>query len=235
VWRSLSYVYQYWWPVREGWQALLGIPLIIAACYGASRIREPFVRTGLWLCLFVSVLLVGYAFMGVDRIQDPYMGYFYWAVPLFVVSSLTAWLARRWVPRLPAALPFAAAALVIALVPGFRTVTYDNQPGVPAALETLSRYANGRPVVVEIAGDDIGLDLPGLANWARRKGFRVCVHDARWTFITTEQFICTQEEIENGARVTRWKVQPADWPRPGELTRVGWSAFTTDQQGVPVR
>jgi len=231
VWPSLVYAYQYWWPVHTGWLSLLGIPFMVAVGYGVYRIREPFARAGLWLCILVSVLLVCYAYAGVDRIDDPYMGYFYWAVPMFLISCLAGWLTARWAPRLPAALPLAAAAMALALVPGFRTVAHDNQPAVPAALETLSHYANGRPIVVEVGGGDIGLDLPGLANWGRRKGIRLCLHDARWAFITTEQFICTPEEIINGVRVTRWSIEATDWPRSRELTRVGHSAFTTDPAG----
>lgn len=226
VWPSLSYVYQYWWPVHGGWPALLGIPFIVAVVFGVWRIREPFVRAGAWLCVLVTVMLAGYAYTGVDSITSAYLGFFYWAVPLFLTSCLAAWLVRRWAPRLPAAVPLVAAATVIALVPGFRTIATDNRPEVPAALETLDSYAHGRPIVVEIAGDDIGLDLPGLANWARRKGMRLCLHDAKWTFITTEQFICTPGEIATGARVTRWSVTATDLARSGEFVRIGHSAFT---------
>jgi hypothetical protein len=230
---SLSYVYQYWWPVRTGWLALLGIPLILAVCYCAARIVDPFVRAGLWLCALVSTLLVYYAYAGIDNVNDPYMGYFYWAVPLFLISCLAAWLAVRWVPRIPRALPLVGVVTVMALVPGFRTVAHDDQPGVPAALEALSRHAGGRPIVVELAGDDIGMDLPGLANWARRKGIRVCLRDARWAFLATAEFICTPAEIASGTRVTRWKVEATDSPQPSELTRLGDPAFTGGPAASP--
>jgi hypothetical protein len=117
--------------------------------------------------------------------------------------------------------------VIMALVPGFQTATWDDNPGVPATLAALRERSGGRPVVVEVAGDDIGPELPGLMVWASRGGMRVCISDPRWVFITTDEFVCDRSEIGKGLVVARRKVT-ADTPEiSGEIARLGYSAFTT--------
>src|SRR5678815_5439593 len=107
LFRSMAYVYWYWWPTKVVWLALLGAPIVIAVIYAASRIREPFVRSGLVLGGLVTALLLFYAFAGIDHLGDPYMGFFYWGVPLFTVASFAIALRSR-LERVHAAVPLAA-------------------------------------------------------------------------------------------------------------------------------
>jgi hypothetical protein len=228
---SMAYVYFYWWPTKTIWLGLVGVPVVTAMIYAATRIRDPFVRTGLRLGWLVTGLLLFYAFAGIDHLGDPYMGFFYWGVPLFVVASVPIALRSRVEPWHPA-IPLAAAMLIMLVVPGFRTITNDNEPSVPAAMAALEKYAAGRPVVVEVYGDDIGPELPGLLNWARRDGMRACVRDPRWAFITTAEFVCTPDDLARGVVLTRTKVDPQTPVEPGEVARTGGTALLSTPPGV---
>lgn len=222
--RSIAYVYWYWWPFKTLPLALFGIPIAAALIFFATRVRDPFVRAGLWLSLVVTLLLGYYAFAGIDNPNDPYMGFFYWSVPLFTVVALVIGLRHR-LPAWHPAIPIALAVAVMLLVPGFRTITNDNEPSVPATLAAFRNLAGDRPVVLEITNNDIGPEVPGLLNWARREGMRACVRDPAWAFITTPGMICTADEIARGEVVSRWKVLPGSPAVPGEFARSGHSAF----------
>lgn len=231
LFRSMAYVYWYWWPTRIIWLAVLGVPIVTAIVYAATRIKEPFVRSGLVLGGLVTALLLFYAFAGIDHLGDPYMGFFYWGVPLFVGASFAIALRAR-LARVPAAVPMAGVVLLMLVVPGFRTITNDDEPSVPAALAKLKAYSSGRPVIVDIAGDDIGPEVPGLLGWARRDGLRACVRDENWAFITTREFVCTPADLAGGVAVTRWKVDPKEPALPGEVARAGTSALVSGSAGV---
>jgi len=231
LFRSMAYVYWYWWPTKIVWLALLGAPIVIAVIYAASRIREPFVRSGLVLGGLVTALLLFYAFAGIDHLGDPYMGFFYWGVPLFTVASFAIALRSR-LERVHAAVPLAAVMLLMLVVPGFRTITNDDEPSVPATLAALRSFSAGRPIVLEIADDDIGPELPGLLGWARRDGMRACVRDERWSFMTTAEFICTASDLATGVVLTRVKVDRQAPGRPGEIARAGSTALISGPAGV---
>ncbi len=224
---SVGYVAWYWWPTKTVTGALLGIVPVVAVIWGATRVTDPFVRCGLWLSAVVTGLLVFYAYKGIDHLGDPYMGFFYWAVPLFFAASLMMWAVDRfrgpdWALHWA---PLALVALIMAFVPNFRTITNDHDPSVPITLAALESRAAGRPIVIEITDNDIGPEVPGMAKWAQREGIRMCVRDRHWQFITTPQFICTDADVAQGFRVGRVKVMPDGPPVNGEVARSGHSAF----------
>lgn len=217
---SLAYVFWYWWPGIP----LLGAALAAVVMIALTRFKHPFVRAGLWLSAIVTLLLAYYAYAGVDKLEDPYMGFFSWSVPLFAVIGLTMWASTRR-PHMTVVVPAVAAVAVLALVPGFRTFPNDDYPTVPKTLQALKSHAAGRPVVVEVAADTIGPELAGLALWARRDGFRLCLRDARWSFMTTPEYICTAAEVGQGVVVSRWHIEPTSPLKEGEIARTGTSAF----------
>ncbi|WP_117209370.1 hypothetical protein [Allorhizocola rhizosphaerae] len=224
---AVGYVAWYWWPTKSVPVALMGVLPVAALIYGATRVKDPFVRRGLWLSAVVTGLFVFYAYAGIDYLGDPYMGFFYWAVPLFFAAAVTIGAVDRfrgpgWAVQWA---PLVLVAVVMAVVPGFRTITNDNDPAVPATLAALESRAAGRPIVVEIGGSDIGPELPGLAKWAQREGIRMCVLDPHWQFITTSQFICTDADVVQGFRVIRVKRVPGQAPIGREIASIGHSAF----------
>ncbi|HCT78791.1 MAG TPA: hypothetical protein DGT23_19965 [Micromonosporaceae bacterium] len=189
-----------------------------------TRFKHPFVRAGLWLSAIVTLLLAYYAYAGIDKLEDPYMGFFSWSVPLFAAIGLTMWICAR-LPHPHPVWPALVGVALLVIVPGFRTFPNDDYPNVPKTLQALKSHAAGRPVVVEIAADNIGPELAGLALWARRDGFRLCLRDARWNFMTTPEYICTEAEIGQGVVVSRTQVAPASPLQKGEIARTGTSAF----------
>lgn len=225
---AIEYVYWYWWPFQDLLPAWLGVPIMAAVICAAWRVKHPFVRAGLGLSGVVTVLLLYYAYAGIDDLSHPYMGYFYWAVPLFLIAALAFGLSLQWPAHIEVAwvAPLAVALTVMAVVPGFRSNANDNNPSVPATLAALRQHADGRPLVVELAGNNIGPDLAGMMLWARRTGMRMCMRDARWTFITTTDFICTPSDLARGVVVSRWLVMPGDPRVPDEIARAGYSAFS---------
>jgi hypothetical protein len=218
----------YWWPSATPVIVLITAAALVAAAIAIQK--NPFVRAGLCLSGAVTLLLAYYAYAGIDNINDPYMGYFYWSVPIFVLTSLALGLADRLPPppvlqRLAAVAAVVAAVLVLAVVPGFRTGAGDHDPSVPDTLRALNSYAAGRPLVIEIADPYLGPEVTGLLYWARRDGFRACLRDRKWSFIATTEFICTPAEVADGVVVSRWQAAEGSPPREGEIARTGVSAF----------
>ncbi|GIH04725.1 hypothetical protein Rhe02_27920 [Rhizocola hellebori] len=219
---SLGYVLWYWWPFAT--PVIAGVFVVTAIAVATAFVREPFVRAGLCLCGLVTLLLAFYAYAGIDDLSHPYMGYFYWSVPIFMLAAPLAWLAERLpAPRYHA--PLLATVLVLALVPGVRSGVGDNYPSVPQTLHALKTHAAGHPLVIEIADPYIGPEVTGLLYWAHRDGFRACLRDPKWRFIATADFICTPTEVAEGVVISRWEAAKDSLPRPGEIARTGTSAF----------
>jgi hypothetical protein len=221
---SAAYVLWYWWPSATPVVVLIVVAALVAAAFAIQK--NPFVRAGLCLSGAVTLLLAYYAYAGIDNLNDPYMGYFYWSVPIFVLATLMLGLAER-MPSPPALAPVAAAVLVLALVPGFRTGAGDHDPSVPDTLQALKNYADGRPLVIEIADPYLGPEVTGLLNWAQRDGFRACLRDPKWSFIATPEFICTTDEVAEGVVISRLQAAKGSPAREGEIARSGLSAFVS--------
>lgn len=214
-----AYVYWYWWPLAGLWGLLL---VLLVTVLVVTRNRLPLARAGLVLSALVTVLLAYYAYAAIDKLDDPYMGYFYWAVPLFLAVLLVM---RLPLSRVHFTAPLAAAVAIMLVVPGFRTNVNDHQPAVPALLAALDDSAAGRPVIIEAGADGLGMEVPGLVNWARRTGVPACVSDPRWAFITTQDLICTPAELSAGVVFHRVEVTPQTPVFAGEIGRAGASAF----------
>jgi hypothetical protein len=223
--KSLGYVFWYWWPFAT--PVIVGAIVVTALVAAAATIREPFVRAGLCLSGLVTLVLAYYAYAGIDDLSQPYMGYFYWSVPIFVLAALALWLAERLpAPRYQA--PLIAAILLLAVAPGVRSWTGDHDPSVPNTLRALKSYAAGRPLVVEIADPYLGPEVTGLLYWAHRDGFRACLRDPKWSFIATPDYICSRAEVANGVTVSRWETSETAHPLTGEIARSGHSAFVSN-------
>ncbi len=222
---SFGYVLWYWWPFAT--PVIVGLIAVAAVAAVAAMIREPFVRAGLCLSALITLLLAYYAYAGIDDLTSPYMGYFYWSVPIFLLAAPLLWLGQR-LPTTKYQAPLIAAMLFLALIPGVHTATGDHNPSVPQTLHALKNYAADRPLVVEIADPYLGPEVIGLLHWAHRDGFRACLRDPKWSFIATADYICTPTELANGVTVSRWLAAGDGTKLDGEIARTGFSAFVSD-------
>ena len=162
-----------------------------------------------------------YCWYGVDQLYASYIGIFSYALPLALLmlgsSVLVVLMAARrqpWLRRLPVGVAAVglAVGLVLALTtPGLRR-DHDDLAGVPAALSYIDAHAHGRPVLLETRTDESWADALALALAVSRDGKRACLTQDRWRLRTTTEFMCTPQELADGARFTLSRVLP---PPPG--------------------
>ena len=206
----VEYALWFWWPNQHAWLApLLGYPVALAAVFwpGAFwRGRGP-LRRFLIALLAVNVVsslaFLFYAAVGVDKLSEYYIGYFYWSAPL-VTALVIVLAALEAVPRRAAALSTgvavlaaAAAVTVLALIPGTRTSTNDIDEALPQVVATLAARAQGKTIVLHIDGP-AWVETTGFLVQAERTGVKACLHDPWYTFLMTRQFICTPAQTASG-------------------------------------
>lgn len=170
----------------------------------------------------VATALFGlYCWYGVDQLFASYIGIFSYALPLALlmlgaVALVLLATARDqgWVRRLPVAA--AALGLTVGVTLALNTPALrrdrDELAGVPAALSYIAAHAHGRPVVLETRTDESWADALAMALAVTRDGNRACLGQDRWRLRTTEEFMCTRQELADGARFTLSRVLP---PPPG--------------------
>jgi hypothetical protein len=221
--------------------------------------RRRFLLAGLGLAALATLLFAGYAARGIDDLSQDYVGYFYWAVPLFLlllgvlalsglrpaavrlsvrlrtirlpVRLRTLRLPRRLrnvrlgalrLGRRPARLAVAAGFAVALLVAG-RSAAFatspENLPQLPRLMGTLSAYAAGRPLVVELEPASWPL-LTALVAEGDRDGQRVCARDPAWRFLVTAEFVCTDREVAAGRSLRVGTQPPSDGTILGEMDGV---------------
>lgn len=246
---TVRYVLDFW-ASRPAAAAVLAV-LLTAGVGWLSLARPPggqrrFLLAGLGMGLLATVLFAGYAARGIDDLSQQYVGYFYWAVPLFLFLLAVLGLgearpeavrlsARLRTVRLPvrlrtvrpprrlrnarfgalrpgrhAARLAALAGLLGALAVAGRSPSLatapENLPELPRVMGTLSAYAGGRPLVVELEQGAWPV-LTALIVQGQRAGQRVCARDPVWRVLVTAEFVCTGPEIAGG-RPVRLAAQP---------------------------
>lgn len=225
---------------------------LFAGVAALSRGR-PFLVAGVAIAALATVLFVLYAAL---RIDDGYTGYFYWAVPLFLMLLAVLGLgglrsravrfavqlrtirlpvglrtlkqprrlrnARFGALRLgpPATVVLLAGVLVLAGRSPALATAPENVPGLPRVVGTLSAYAGGRPLVVDLERDAWPV-LTALVVEGDRTGQRVCARDSTWRPLVTGEFVCTARDVAEGRPV--W----LGTPPPGHTT-------LTEVDGVPI-
>jgi hypothetical protein len=207
---TARYVLDFWpGPVAVG--AVLAV-LLVAALGWLALARPPgderrFLLSGLGMGVLATVLFAGYAAGGIDDLSQEYVGYFYWAVPLFLLLLAVLGLAgvRPSGVRLPGAPRALRLAAVVALAAAFLVAgrspalaaSPENLPELPRVLDTLSRYADGRPLAVDLDQHAWPV-LTALIVEGDRVGQRVCARDPAWRFLVTAEFVCTEREVAEG-------------------------------------
>ncbi|MGD0554567.1 MAG: hypothetical protein ABSA93_06255 [Streptosporangiaceae bacterium] len=214
----VHYVIWFWGPGTSAWVV---IPALSLAAIGAALLTKAPLRRYLVALLILnavtSVALFYYATNGIDEINEEYIGYFYWSVPMVavlviviaVIAALPGLLTSRAVPAIAACAAVAAAA-VFAVVPGTRTSTayvdpeFEKGPGgatdpaLPGVVRTVATDAHGATVVIYLE-QPAWAAMTGFVAQAERTGVPVCLANPWWTFMVTSQFICTPSEVANGA------------------------------------
>ena len=229
-----QFVLWFWWPGANAWLAPLALALSAAALTArlpAAPVRS-FCRSLLLTAGLAAALTVAYAATGVDQIDDYYIGYFSWAIPVAlafaVLLALSELLAARLLPATGprAALAVTAAAALaagaaFAAAPATRTsVTdvdprnpqagYPTDPALPAAVARMAALARGRTIVLSFPHNG-WTDVTGLLVQAGRTGVSACVAGRQWAFLMSAPSICTPAELRTGDRMS---VYPDDQAPP---------------------
>jgi hypothetical protein len=210
-----DYAAWFWWP--HGGAAVAAV-LAVVALIVVWRMPAGPVRTLCRALLAFDALstagFVLYAAVGIDALNEYYIGYFYWSAPVIalvvIALAVTAWGAP---PAVPVALAVVAAVAACAAfaVAGQTRLDLPHidpanpvsnpmvDPAIPSAVAAVERAAAGRPVVLAF---DHGAwpAITGLLVQAERTGVTACVADPGWEFMMTSQFICTPAQLRSGAR-----------------------------------
>jgi hypothetical protein len=185
--------------------AAAAVPSLVTASPASLSLRR-FLLAAMWVGAATTAGMIYYVMRGVDDLNAPYIGFFYWPVPLltFLVAAtgLTAARQGRGIAKVAV-----AGALVVALgsgavSPGLRADVHDNEPALFTTATALVAGAHGRLIVLQV-GDFTEFDAGGLVLQAERLGARACLAGPpSWVFEVTSQFIC--RPAQESAGVTYW-------------------------------
>lgn len=220
------------WYVVQAWDQdpLLAAPVLVgclaALLLAARRSGLSYVRWALGFVLVALVSLMGYAVVGIDSLDQPYILFFTRALPMFAlmvsvgVTVRYGHLPASWRRLLSATL--AAAALLLGLVsPALvnRQVTVDDAPQALARVR-----GDDRPIVLHLATAESWAEALPLALEGRRHGVRLCFVDDSVVMMATPAFMCTADEVAAGRPVTvaRWgtTVTGQQWVSDLGLSRI---------------
>jgi hypothetical protein len=200
------YALWFWWRDDRTWVAAL-VPVVsyavaIAAIVWLSRgpVRR-FLAALLAVNVVSTVAFACYAAVGIDYLQQYYIGYFYFSAP--IITLLVIAVAVVHAPPVPLGAALAAGAAVLgvaafALAPATAIDTSQTDAGLPAAVRAVAAQADGKMVVIRF-NHNAWQDVTGFLVQAERTGVRACVQDPAWTFMMTRQFICTPGQLAGGA------------------------------------
>ena len=90
-----------------------------------------------------------------------------------------------------------AAFVALTVVPGTRTSTNDIDEALPRVVATLAAQAPGQMIVLHI-DHSAWVETTGFLVQAERTGVRACVDAPRYTFLFSQQFICTPAQAASG-------------------------------------
>jgi hypothetical protein len=200
----LRFALWYWWPHPHAWLVALllgGAALGVTLGLARGPVRR-FLLALVAVDVVSSAVLCVYAAVGVDFLDQYYIGYFYWSAPMVAVLVIAVGVTQALGARAGTALAAAgavAALAVLTTVPGLRTSIQRTGPGMPQAVDRAAALAHGRTIVLTIE-HGTWPDTVGFLVQAERTNVRACVDQPWWTFMMTTQFICTPDQAAHGAR-----------------------------------
>jgi hypothetical protein len=245
-----DYVLWFWWPHAGAWTvvAVLVISSLVAVRWAPRGPVRRLCAALLVVDALSTVAFACYAAVGIDEVNEYYMGYFYWSAPMILVLvtvlSLTGALAARTSRIAGQARAATAVALVLPLAacvafavapltrltfaradPINRATGAVSDPSLPTGVARIGTLAAGRDAVLSFP-HDAWPAITGILVQAERTGVRACVADPTWTFMMTSQLICTRRDIEEGLRFRVWM--------PGTVPR-GWAVVARLRRGIVTR
>jgi hypothetical protein len=174
-----------------------------------------------------TLAFVFYSFTAVDILgaKGYYIGYFYWSAPIVavlviaigVVEALAGTHRRAALPeRTALAVTAATVAVAVAAVAVFavrpltRTPTAytnpyvasfapDTDQAIPHLVDVLEARSPGKTIVFQL-DHDAWRDMNGILVQLDRTGVHGCIDSGWWEFMVTDQFICTPQQVKDGAR-----------------------------------
>jgi hypothetical protein len=211
---TVRFVLWFWGTGATGWAVCFGLSLVaaVAALLAAEPVRR-FLFALLVLGAVTTATFVYYAATGVDMLNQPYIGYFYWVAPMVTVLVVVIAVVTALPGRIAAVAAGVAAAVAVgafAVAPGTVTGTgymdpeFPNgipgaiDPALPSAVRTLATRADGETIVLYFYRR-AWPTMTGFLVQAERTGVSACVADPWWGFMVTSQFICTPGQITDGA------------------------------------
>ncbi len=240
-----DYALWFWWPHANAWLAPV---LLLAAALGViARLTSGAMRRFLLALLGINVVstlaFVLYTAVGIDDVTAHYIGYFYWSAPLImvliiVVGAVEALRRRLNAPGSPgmrrsrivrrlgttvAVLAATGAFIALAVIPGTRTSTGDINESLPGAVANLAARAPGRAITIRIQ-HYVWPEAIGFLLQAERTGVSACLDYPWYTFIVTQQFICTPSQLATGAEYAFYP--PAEPPSTKVILRFNGVAVT---------
>jgi hypothetical protein len=218
--QDVEYVLWFWWPHHHAW-AVVVVLYAAAAAAAWWCPRGPARRFSWFLIAFdtiSSVLILAYAAVGVDEINEYYIEYFAWTAPIVLVLAI----AIALVAAVPSGRALAGAATTVTVAaavaagavfaasplartstehtdpsPGSQSTGANTDPALPAGVARMAALAGGRPMVVRL-NHQAWPEMTGILVQSERMGVTACLADPYWTFMVTSQFICSPAELASG-------------------------------------
>jgi hypothetical protein len=202
----VRYALWFWWRDGRTWAVAL-VPVVsyavaIAAVGWLSRgaVRR-FLAALLAVNVVSTVAFACYAAVGVDYLQEYYIGYFYFSAPIITLLVIAVVVVHTPPVPLGAVLATGAAVLGVAafaLAPATAVNTSQTDAALPGAVRAVAAQADGKTVVIRF-NHNAWVDVTGFLVQAERTGVPACVQNPAWTFMMTRPFICTREQVAGGA------------------------------------
>jgi hypothetical protein len=214
VWSFVAY-FLTWKSQIPGW-----IAVALAACslgIVASLPRGDLRRFLFWIlvaCGAGLALFTAYAALGVDRLNEKYIGYYAFGLPALIVAAAAVAFCRRF-PRLaPVALTASIALFLGVAVSADAFITVDRgHPEVAEIAESLrsNPERGGRLVALTFEHSSWPFAVAMMQHGSHH-GLPVCVADASWTSFVTKRFICRPDQVDAGWRL---HMSPIGMPASG--------------------
>ncbi|MFI1238699.1 hypothetical protein [Nocardia salmonicida] len=218
-WTAASYTVQFWGPNR-----ILGLIVFVAlfALVAAVARGQTFLQRGLAVCAVTVPLVSIYAMIGIDQIDEAYIGYFSYAVPLFMFFLLLIGLTQRVDQLKYAGVGLLAVGIVVVATTHSLANRRPEMVGIPAALDAMADVAGDRPIVLERRPHEAWAEVVPLVLSGARAGLRVCADDAsHMRLLVTERFVCTPAELTAGAHFAVVRDEDAGAPVGKVIGEVG--------------
>lgn len=218
AWKFMS-VY---WGGTKGAACFVIVCALVLAGPAALRSRlGDAIRAMALVFVGATLALLFYAKVGVDLLDHPYIGLFYYAVPALAAMLVSLLLVRtRWLANASILQGVLAALLAaVVLVHVHKPVDYLPQyskPEVPQLVDSLKaipHQGQGRIVLDLDGGKDPGFvwsSMLGVQAYAKRRHADFFCINTFWHISNTKPARCTEDEVAHNPRYRVWQAAAGD-------------------------